>query len=97
MAGKKRKNYVFIMFLILVALFAFYKLLPMYMEYSNTKASTKNAQEEYMKKELQKRELQSRKNKLHNDPEAIEREAREKLGWCKEDEKIYHFDPIEEN
>jgi hypothetical protein len=43
--------------------------------------------------------LREQIHSLQTDPDAIERVAREKLGWCREDEKIYHFDPVtpEEN
>ena len=43
----------------------------------------------------QQREIMQLKQEiegLRKDPRSIERVAREKFGWCRDNEKIYHFD-----
>jgi cell division protein FtsB len=95
----KTGDYIFILVLVLTTCLCVYLLLPAYTEYDEARSTVKELDEQSLDQDLEARELREQIHSLQTDPDAIERVAREKLGWCREDEKIYHFDPVtpEEN
>ncbi len=89
----KADQYIFTTALILLACTLSYLLLPAYAEYQDAKREQQKLEEKLMRLDYQYQEIQEDIYALKNNPRAIERVAREKFGWCREDEKIYHFDP----
>jgi cell division protein FtsB len=89
----KASYYIYAVLLIVVVCLAVYLLLPAYTEYTQTRDETRTLQTEVNEVGLKAEELEEDIHALRTDPKAIERVAREKFGWCKENEKIYHFDP----
>ncbi len=85
-------DYLFTMILVVIIAISFFVLIPAYTEYKNTRSETQQLQQEMLRQELQMHQLRREVQALKNDPNAIERVAREKLGWCREDEKVYHFE-----
>jgi cell division protein FtsB len=47
----------------------------------------------YAQQESVKRQLKASTDSLQNDPKAIERLAREKLGWARTNEMVVRFEP----
>ena len=89
----KSRHYVFVLGLVLIACVSAYILLPAYTDFKDGKREADELQGKLAEIELESREIDHAIQSLRTDPRAIERVAREKLGWCREDEKIYHFDP----
>ena len=84
-------DYIFIVALVAVTCLCVYMLLPAYSDYNRARSEIRELEENNLRLELESRRLRDSIHDLQNDPKAIERIAREKLGWCREDEKIYHF------
>ncbi len=89
----KTKHYLFAIILILLSCVALYMLLPAYKDYKETREENRRLQVELAEREARSQELGREINALRSDPAALERVAREKFGWCRDNEKIYHFDP----
>ncbi|MCF7854805.1 MAG: septum formation initiator family protein [Candidatus Pacebacteria bacterium] len=89
------KPYDYVVAVLLIGLIcgAAYFLLPAYKNYSETKGETRELQTTISELSLESRDLQQDIHDLQTDPRAVERVAREKFGWCQDNEKIYHFDP----
>ncbi len=88
----KWSDYLFTMIFVVTVAGAFFVLIPMYTEYQNARAESQRLRQEVLRRELQTHQFRQELRALKNDPAVIERVAREKLGWCREDEKIYHFE-----
>ncbi len=88
----RSRDYFFAFFLIALACVGAYFLLPAYRDYQATRAETRELQEENAELELQTQDVKSATHALQTDQRAVERVAREKFGWCREGEKIYHFE-----
>ncbi len=88
----KNGDYVFVFLLVVIVCGCVYLLLPSYTRYNRARATVRELEEKSLQQDLQARELRNKIHDLKTDQNAIERVAREKLGWCREDEKIYHFD-----
>ncbi len=95
-AGEAMKwtDYLFTMIFVLTVAAAFFVLLPAYTDYNQARSEARRLQQELLERELQAHLLRRRIHDLKHDPVAIERIARERLGWCREDEKIYHFEGV---
>ena len=86
-------QYVYAAVLILVLCAVGYFLLPVYAEYKEARKEREKLEEQLIKLDWQYQQVEQNIYALQNDPRAVERVAREKFGWCRQDEKIYHFDP----
>jgi cell division protein FtsB len=91
--GMSYRTYMFLAALLLVAGVAGYVLLPAYREYAQTKNEQEQLQSTLLEQQMQSDELRGEIHAIQNDPKAVERVAREKFGWCREDERVYHFEP----
>ena len=89
-------DYVFILLLVCVIFGCVYLLLPAYTKYDEARSKLHHLEKKQMQQDLKAQKLREHIYRLKSDPEEIERVAREKLGWCRQDEKIYHFDPPQE-
>ena len=81
--------------LIAVICCSIYFILPAYTKYREHKRSLQKIEQEVRRRQEEKKALRRDVHALRNNPGAVERVAREKFGWCREGEKIYHFEDIE--
>lgn len=88
----KNGDYFFVLLLVVVTCGCVYLLLPAYADYDQARTTVRELEDKGLRQELEARQLREDIHALKSDPEAIERIAREKLGWCRDNEKIYHFD-----
>lgn len=88
------KDYLCALFLIVMACVGAYILLPPYRDYQATRTEAKRLREENAEMMRRVQEMRSETHALQTDKRAVERVAREKFGWCREGEKIYHFEPV---
>lgn len=89
----KAEQFLFTAAVILALCTMGYFLLPVYAEYRDARREQEKLEEKLMYLEYEYHRAQEDIHALKNNPRAIERVAREKFGWCRADEKIYHFDP----
>ena len=80
-----------------VCIGALYLLLPAYADYARTQEAVAELERSLRQQELEIQDLRRQIGDLRTDRRAVERVAREKFGMCREGEKIYHFDPVEES
>ena len=85
-------DYLFSLLFIITVATAFFILIPAYTDYQNARSDVNELRRELRQRELEAHRLRQQINRLKNDPDKIERVARERLGWCREDEKVYHFE-----
>jgi cell division protein FtsB len=86
------KDYGFvILFFIILGVSANW-LLPVYGEWHTMQKRAKRIKQSIVEQQDEAQELRRKIEALKNNPYEIERTAREKRGWCKENEKIYRFD-----
>ncbi len=71
---------------------AIYFLVPAYTQYCERKSQLQKIQQKVTRNRQSKKLLQQKIHALREDPEAVERVAREKFGWCRPGEKVYHFE-----
>jgi cell division protein FtsB len=71
--------------------------LPLIQENTRMRADILRLQTQLQIEEAKTKELQAQIDELQNDPAAIERLAREKLGYAKPDETVIHFEPSATN
>ena len=88
-----------VIFLLLVAyvmlVFAWY--LPLIRQNENMRRQIKRLQDESKEEERISRDLWMQVNALRNDPDAIARIVREKMGWAKTNEYVIRFPPVTTN
>lgn len=89
----KTEHYFFAAACILAFCSMGYFLLPVYAEYRDARKDRDKTEEKLLNAEYEYKSVQEEIHALKNNPRAVERVAREKFGWCRADEKIYHFDP----
>src|SRR5262249_60540659 len=84
-----------ILFLLVVALvlFAFLQYLPLMRTNQNYRKELLAVDARVADQERLGRQLRASIESLQNDPKAIERLAREKLGWAKTNEMVIRFEP----
>jgi len=80
---------VVVAFLMLVGMY----YLPLIQQNQRMRADILRLQNELQKEQAKANELQAQINALQNDPNTIERLAREKLGYAKPGETVIHFEP----
>jgi len=76
-------------FLMLVGMY----YLPLIQQNQRMRADILRLQDELQKEQAKSNELQVQINALQNDPNTVERLAREKLGYAKPGETVIHFEP----
>jgi len=84
--------YILSMMLVGLAFLTVYTLLPGYFENQRTQSSLAQMEKALQQQQQEMRDLRRDLAALRDSHSAIERVAREKLGLCREGEKIYHFD-----
>ena len=84
-----------ILLLLLVALlvFAFLRYLPLIRTNQNYRKELLASDARVAEQERLGRQLRASMDSLQNDPKAIERLAREKLGWARTNEMVIRFEP----
>jgi cell division protein FtsB len=76
-------------FLMLVGMY----YLPLIQQNERMRADIMRLQDELQKEEAISKELKAEIDELRNDPNAVARLAREKLGYAKPGETVIHFEP----
>ena len=67
--------------------------LPLLQQNERMRADIMRLQTQLQIEEAKSRQLQTQIDELRNDPNAVERLAREKLGYAKPDETVIRFEP----
>ncbi len=88
----KVMNIFLIVSLLLILGTAGLMLAPHYLSYQTLKADLAQAQKQLEEQKQEVMQLQQEIASLRSDRREIERVAREKFGWCREGETVYHFD-----
>ncbi len=86
------RDYLSVALLIVLCCAALYLLLPGYTKYRETRTTVRQLRESLAVQDQEIQQLRRELNALRTDYRAIERVAREKFGWCRPEEQIYHFD-----
>lgn len=73
------------------------KFLPLLQQNERMRADIMRLQTQLQMEEARSKQLQAQIDELRNDPAAIERLAREKLGYAKPGETVIHFEPATNN
>ncbi len=89
---KQMQNYAFLALVGALLLVGVAVLVPAQGEYREATKNLMEVDEELARQEEQILSIRREISSLKNDYRAIERVAREKFGYCKDGEKIYHFD-----
>ncbi|HXR49048.1 MAG TPA: septum formation initiator family protein [Candidatus Limnocylindrales bacterium] len=69
------------------------KFLPLLQQNERMRADIMRLQTQLQIEEAKSKQLQAQIDELRNDPNAVERLAREKLGYAKPGETVIHFEP----
>jgi cell division protein FtsB len=88
-------HYVFVVLVVALLLLSAFLIMPLYFEYRQVKLKLVDLDRSLAQQRRQSLELREEIEALRRDREAIERVARERFGFCREGEKIYHFDALE--
>ena len=80
-------------FLLLIGMY----YLPLIQQNERMRADIMRLQTQLQIEEASSKQLQAEIDALRNDPNAIERLAREKLGYAKPGETVIHFEPATTN
>ena len=86
------KNYIPLAILLMVICVAVYALMPAFADYRQARTQARELEEQLAELDVEMRDIGEELRGLKTDPRAVERVAREKFGWCRDNEKIYHFD-----
>lgn len=86
------KDYGFVILCFIILALSSNWLLPVYDEWRAMQKRTKMIKQNIVEQQNKAQKLRRRIEALKNNPYEIERTAREKRGWCKDNEKIYRFD-----
>ncbi len=65
---------------------------PVYFDYRELRLKISGLEKSLAEQKRESASIRQEINALRKDRNAIERVAREKFGWCRDNEKIYHFD-----
>lgn len=85
-------NYVFLAAVLILVLGSAAILLPAYYDYRRARSDLTRVQSELARQEEEMLRLRRDIRRLRTDYRAIEKVAREKFGYCRDEETIYHFD-----
>lgn len=89
----KTEQFLFTVTGILVLCALGYFLLPVYADYKAATEKQEKLELQLLTLDYECQQLEKEIHALNTNPKAVERVARENMGWCRPDEKIYHFDP----
>jgi len=89
----KLSKVVLLLLLVALLLFAFLQYLPLIKTNQNYRKELLAAEAQVAEQERLGRQLRASMDSLQNDPKAVERLAREKLGWAKTNEMVIRFEP----
>ncbi len=92
----KWTDYLFTVLFVIILSGTFFILIPLHTEYHRARQEKRELRQELLQQELRAHQLRQELRALRNDPATVERIAREKLGWSREGETIYHFEYTEE-
>ncbi len=92
---RQMQNYAFLVIVGVLLFAGAAVLVPAHQEYREATRDLMEVGEELARQEEQILRIRREINSLKNDYRAIERVAREKFGYCRDGEKIYHFDDPE--
>ena len=73
------------------------KFLPLLQQNERMRADILRLQTQLQIEEAKSKQLQAQIDELRNDPNAVERLAREKLGYARPGETVIHFEPSTNN
>ncbi len=90
----KLSNYLFAGIVIFLTCAGLYFLVPAATEQRQSTRTLFELEQNLIQQEEEMERLKREITALRTDYRAIERVAREKFGWCREGEKIYHFDTV---
>jgi len=86
--NKLTKGVVILLALVLVVIL----FIPLFRQSQRLSEEKYNLEQQVKSLEAENKALQEHAAALSRDPKAVERVAREKMGWAKPDEKIYRFE-----
>lgn len=89
----KTEQFLFTIACIVVLCTLGYFLFPIYARHKAAVEKQERLELQIMTLDYECRQLEKEIHALNTNPKAVERVARENMGWCRPDEKIYHFDP----
>jgi cell division protein FtsL len=70
--------------------------IPLFRKSQRLSEEKYNLEQQIQQHESENKRLETEAAALSRDPKAVERVAREKLGWARPDEKVYRFEPPKE-
>lgn len=88
----KPQYYIFSIALVIAGSVAAYFVVPAYAKYQRSNREKERLERHLMELRLEKQDRENTIHALRTSPQAVERVAREKFGWCRDNEKIYRFD-----
>ncbi|MFW6413989.1 MAG: FtsB family cell division protein [Verrucomicrobiota bacterium] len=93
----KARHYIFSILLVTLLCVGAYFLVPPYLKYQQVQRRENQIRRSLGEARLQRIKLKRDIHQLKTDPEAVERVAREKFGWSKDNEHIYRFEDAPES
>ncbi|MDP7743592.1 MAG: septum formation initiator family protein [Lentisphaeria bacterium] len=90
------KGFFHLLVIAAVSVWGVYMLLPAYTNYNQTSQRLREVEQNLLTEQQTKEKLLDEIHRLQVDPHAVERVAREKLGWSRAGEIIYDFREIDE-
>lgn len=93
----KARHYIFSILLVTLLSVSAYYLVPPYLKHQQVQKRENQLRRSLGEARLERIRLKQDIHRLKTDPEAVERVAREKFGWCKPDEHIYRFEKVPES
>src|SRR6266545_5056051 len=89
----KLSKVVVLLLVVALVVFAFLRYLPLIRTNQNYRKELLASDARVAEQERLGRQLRASMESLQNNPKAIERLAREKLGWAKSNEMVIRFEP----
>ncbi|MEY2407951.1 MAG: Septum formation initiator [Verrucomicrobiota bacterium] len=89
----KLSKITLVLLFVAAMLFAFLQYLPLIQKNQNFRKELLAFEARNIEQERLGRQLRASIDSLQNDPKAVERLAREKLGWAKTNEMVIRFEP----
>ena len=89
----KLSKVILLLLVVALLLFAFLQYLPLIRTNQNYRKELLACDARVAEQERLGRQLRASIDSLQNDPKAIERLAREKLGWARTNEVVIRFEP----
>ena len=80
--------------LLVILAFVVAMFIPLFRQSQGLREQRYELEQEIKALEAENKRLQEEASALARDPRAVERVAREKMGWAKPEEKVYRFEPV---